>query len=59
MKKEIQQKQGLSNLDKTMIESIEALCDDKIRSTEFQDVKEHLNDIKEWLKDLKERIKSE
>ena len=39
-----------------MIESIEALCDDRIRFTEFKDVKEHIYAIKNWLKDLKYRV---
>lgn len=50
-----QPKQEWSDRDKTIIESIEALCDEKIESVEFQDVKEHANDIKDWITDLKER----
>lgn len=42
--------------DENMIEAIEALCDDKIRFTEFQDVKEYTYTIKNWLKSLKERV---
>ena len=49
-------KQELSDWDKTIIESIEALCDEKIESVVYQDVKEHAKEIKDWLKNLKERV---
>ena len=44
-----------SEEDENMIESIDALCDDKIRFTEFKDVKENAYKIKNWLESLKER----
>lgn len=53
VKNRVQPKQEWSNWDKTIIESIEALCDEKIKSVVYQDVKEHANDIKEWLKSLR------
>lgn len=45
-----------SEEDERMIEAIEDLCDDKIRFTEFQDVKEHAYTVKNWLKSLKDRV---
>ena len=54
--KKIKQKPAWSEEDENMIEAIEALCDDKIRFTEFQDVKEYTYSIKNWLKSLKDRV---
>lgn len=52
----VEQKPAWSEEDENMIEAIEALCDDKIRFTEFQDVKEYTYTIKNWLKELKDRV---
>lgn len=49
-------KKPWSKEDDNMIVAAEALCDDKIRFTDFQDVKKHVNAIKNWLKSLKERV---
>ena len=48
-----QPKQEWSEEDETIIESFVALCDDKIKTTGFTDVKEHAEKCRHWLKSLR------
>ena len=49
----VEQKPAWSEEDKTIIESLIALCDDKIKTTGFTDVKEHAEKCRHWLKSLR------